>query len=474
MNNEVKNKSITKNDAGDARRGDVWQVWLGAYRGGTAGLLPPYWSRERDAMLRQTLYTPFHDFWTGAIGIAITKMASLTWIVESDAPRLCSYAQELLLAADSNSSWVSFLGRHLQDYLCTDNGAFIEIVRASNSAGSRIIGLVHLDSLRCTRTGDAEIPVLYRDTTGELHEVKTHQVISFSDMPSPSETWHGVGMCAASRAWGQILKSEAIERYIFDKVSGERALSLDLVKGISDQSIKTGMDTAREQREARSTLKGAYQYLGAVVLPVLDDVPLQHQRINFAELPDGFDRKEELNISLLAFANAIGLDPQDLQPLTGQALGTGAQSQVLHEKAAGKGLASWRQQFTHSLNQFVMPNVVTFAFSEKDLRDQQSAAQVTNTRIDGVTKLVEKQIITPAQAAQMLSDSGDIPKEFVPNDQTAGGTLTDSEQAEAEQDAQDQRANADTTPADQASTPTLKQMRMEFYDAMQRFNEAMK
>ena len=50
--------------------------------------------------------------------------------------------------------WVPFLNMHLRDYLLTDNGAFVEVVRASAASGSRIIGPAHLDSARCTRTAD--------------------------------------------------------------------------------------------------------------------------------------------------------------------------------------------------------------------------------------------------------------------------------------------------------------------------------
>ena len=68
---------------------------------------------------------------------------------------------------------------HLRDYLLTDNGAFVEVVRASAASGSRIIGLAHLDSARCTRTADPDVPILYRDRLGKIHEMRWWQVLTF-------------------------------------------------------------------------------------------------------------------------------------------------------------------------------------------------------------------------------------------------------------------------------------------------------
>lgn len=96
--------------------------------------------------------------------------------------------------------------------------------------------------------------------------------------------------------------------------------------------------------------------------------------VTLAELPDRFNRKEETDLAILTYANSIGLDVQDLQPLTGQQLGAGAQSQVLDEKSKGKGLAAWRQGFMHELNEAVLDERTTFAFIENDYRDQEWAS----------------------------------------------------------------------------------------------------
>ena len=134
-----------------------------------------------------------------------------------------------------------------------------------------------------------------------------------------------------------------------------------------------------------------------------------------------------------SYANNLGLDVQDLQPLTGRALGTGAQSQVLDEKAKGKGLAAFRQQFVHAINTWVLPDSTTMVFVEKDWRDKKLNAEY-NAAVEAYTSdAVKNNIITAAQGLQALVDENVYPDEFLPTDITPDTTLADDEKPEDEQ-----------------------------------------
>jgi hypothetical protein len=156
--------------------------------------------------------------------------------------------------------------------------------------------------------------------------------------------------------------------------------------------------------------------------------------IPLAELPDRFQRKEEVDLALLTYANNIGLDPQELQPLSGQGLGTGTQSEILDDKASGKGLAAWQQQWTHQLNEKVLDDYTTFIFIERDYRDMKLEADVKSARATSIKTLIDSAIITPEQGAQIMADWGEIPREFVPEDLTPGDILTDLEKPESRSD----------------------------------------
>ena len=426
-NADVIKRSVTRDNYNDAKRAGVWHFMLPLPADLTTGL-PNYWSFQRDFVLRSAPLMEAN--WADAIFKATTKMSSLTW--KLDGKRVGRY-QDLLFSADSNQSWVAFLSKQLQDYLGTDNGQFIEVVRATRAAGSRIVGLLHLDSWRCQRTGDPDIPLIYRDRMGALHEMQAHQVLMLSDMPDPSATLFGVGHCAAERAWSKIRLMTGLEAYLSDKITGRRPLAIHIVNGggeLSEVQMQDAIDGAKEQAASQ----GYKQYMGAVIVTTLDPTATPSvATIPLAELPDGFDATKERKDARLVYANSIGIDPQTLDPdlLASRAMGTGAQSRVIEEKEDSTGLSAWRSAFSHMLNQFVLPDTVTFAFSERDLRDEASAAQVQMTRAQARGQMLTNGEITSIEARQLAVDADDLPKEFMP--QAVDTDLTDDEKPDATQ-----------------------------------------
>jgi hypothetical protein len=381
-----------------------------------------YWSMQRDAVLRSTVL--HESIWGSAVRIATTKVASQGWKAKGDFPVKIKRAHELLLSLDGKG-WVKAIGKGVRDYLTCDNGEWWEIVRASSAVGSQVLGLMHLDSLRCHRTGDPSRPVYYRDLKGGYHELKDYQVINLTDQPSPGAEWLDVGLCAATSAYGHIYKLAAIERYISEKITGSRPQEIHMVSGVNRKMLEAALAAADEG----AAEKGMVSFKGAVVIPMLQGQEVSGYRIPLAELPDGFDRKQEFDLAITAYADAIGLDQQDLQPLSGQGLGSGTQSRVLAEKAKGKGLAARGKQWIHEINEKVFPEGVTFVFVERDLDDELKQASVLAARAGARTVMIQAGEITALEARQLAVDVDDLPKEFAPpeGDTTPEGSLSDDE-----------------------------------------------
>jgi SPP1 gp7 family putative phage head morphogenesis protein len=376
---------------------------------------------ERDAWLRYSLKA--ETMWSNAISVAISKMASVAWEIESQIPQRGKRLRELLLHADGGKGWVRFIGRHLRDFLMTNNGAFIEIERYGASYGSRIKALHHLDSRRCLRTGDPERPVVYRSLSGFEHELQYWQVITFSDLPDPSDEMLTTGYCAANRAWKTISKLSSIERYVWEKVTGRRPLTLNFVSGVNSRDIESAAQVAMEKADARNITHA----MGALIVSVLGDKPVSVASIPLAGLPENFDPENERSIAYLHYALAIGLDPQDLQPISNQQLGAGSQSQVLHEKAKGQGLSAWRQDFAHQLSELVLDNKSNFHFTELDIQDEQLKAQARLTRVQTRAAQIGSGELTIEEARQLAADAGDLPQLFLEQDETEQVTLSDSD-----------------------------------------------
>jgi hypothetical protein len=253
-----------------------------------------------------------------------------------------------------------------------------------------------------------DYPVAYRDKQGREHLLRDYQVISLSDMPNPSETYNGVGLCAASRAYQAIVRLAAIETYLAEKVTGDRVLAMHIVSGVSTQQIQAAIDTARSDQRRR----GASVYKGAVVSGVTSDIPPELLTIPFSELPDGFDQESERKSAQLAYANCIGIDPQTVNPdlLGSRSIGTGNQASIIAEKEKGKGLVAWRQKITHLFNGFLLPPGVHFRFREEDPANDYAKEEVRYKRAERMKLYLDTGIVDPEDVLSMEVNNGSLPE----------------------------------------------------------------
>src|SRR5687768_6876074 len=127
-------RSVTRNDHpqnGTSAYGGLWNILIGPTDAlHAAPGLPPYWSRSRDLTL--SLTPQLEDMWASAVYKAKTKTAALGWEVSDskESQQRVRRAQQLLLHFDGKR-YVPGFSKVLDDYLLTDNGAFVEVVRAT-------------------------------------------------------------------------------------------------------------------------------------------------------------------------------------------------------------------------------------------------------------------------------------------------------------------------------------------------------
>lgn len=382
----------------------------------------PHHIAERDLWLRRSVR--LHVGWANAIGVASTKLMAMPWEVRSSIPARAKRARELLLYADGGAGWGVFIGKVVRDYLTTSNGAFIEIERATPDIGSPIRAIHHLDSLRCTRTGNPETPVVYKDLQGAEHELQWWQVAALSDLPEPDAAAMDVGYCAAQRSWRTIVKMAQMERYVWESVSGRTPTDIHFVGNVHFPDVQTAMEAANAKADAQQW--AAYQ--GAVMVgSVAKDAPVSLVSVPLKKMPPNFEPEEERAATNLDYAASIGLDPQDLQPISNQQLGAGAQSQVLADKSKVQGIAALIQSLSHLITQWVLDDKTTFAFGQLTLDDQRVEAEMRQLRVETRKLQIESGEISVEQARQMAADVGDIPIEFIAVDQTPATTLGDDD-----------------------------------------------
>lgn len=457
-NNGVEVKKSDQLDMGDsATKGDVWpDAGFGASLAGLGGVasfflnpylwggslnnqllpeLPPYWSKARDAVLSSTI--DWEDFWAGALSIVVTKAGATKFEVEAVNDLMARRGQELFHDANGQQGWGHFISQHIQQFTTTDNGAFVELDRVDNSKpGSKVIGIYHLDSMRCYRTGDPDKPVIYQDLHGSYHYLAWWQVFSISDMPNPLNNYFGVGRCAAGRAYRTIRRRVAAELYDYQRMSSGAPQDLTFLTGITPQQL----DLMLKSYEANKAAKGMTVYGGAALIPLMIKDSISHVSVPIASKPPNWDEETELEHSAIKYANALGIDKAEIKSLTGKMAGTATQSHVQHAKAATKGLALWQNRFEYFMSNYVLPTQASFHFIEIDLAQLEQQAKVFGTWLSALVPAIGKdgKLLTPQQAVQKLVDEKQLDPVYLQGqDLTPGATVDDDDKPIFEQQQQE-------------------------------------
>jgi hypothetical protein len=366
-------------------------------------------------------------------------------------------SQELMKRANGGEGWVPFALPVIQDLLTCDNGVFIRIRHAddetqliktkafqvagaveqtfdevkvtSSSPGSKVAGLYHLDSLRCTRTGNLMYPVRYQPVRGAPQLLRWDQVLVYADQPSPRAELYGIGMCAASRAYKTIANLAAMRQMLYEFIAGKGATKVSFVQGIGQQTLENVLKAGEQNAQA----KGLVYFLGTILGAIPSDTPLSLTEVLLKQLPAGFDMKQVLDDAYLVYANCIGIPVQDIQPLSGQGFGTGTQTVILQEQATGIGIAAFLKWWEQTVSDRILPATTELSFdNEHDVRDQQARAQAKLTRAQERAARITSGEISPPIARQLAADSDDLPQELLAQDVTPGGQISDDEKPAAQ------------------------------------------
>lgn len=368
--------------------------------------------KRRDQQLRE--FWPTESYLAGALASVSFRNATSDWRIEGESDKVCQAVTDMLMRAVAGDmiGWVPFVQKFSQDLYAQDNGAFIELIRdpgmdaASKFKGSMapVIGVAHIDSGACQRTGNAEYPVLYSDLNGNLHKLHWYEVIPFSDFPSPIQRMNGVGVCAVSRALrlSQIIRSIAI--FKDEEVSGRNVKRIQIVGGVSNSAI----DDAVKRTVERADNRGNMRYIEHVILASIDpEKPVSNVSVDLASLPEGFDYDVEMQWFIAGLALDFGVDYQEFAPLTGGGLGSAAQSNMLNRKSSGKGPRVFMDSFVNAFTNYgVVPRGYKQVYDDKNREEEMEAQEVRTVAAEEAAIIVNSKIFSPEAMAQSLIRRG--------------------------------------------------------------------
>lgn len=434
-------KSVTHNDADGHQFGRYFDSAIGRFgsenRQISIDMLPfghnQSWSPQRDFHLQST--TNYSPQWATAVSMAISKFASHGYELTNKYSNRLNVGNNILKYANGGKGFVSFLNDIGWDYLMTDNGFFIETVRKSPVSNVEQINV--LESSRCERTGKREEPVTYTRHDGKRVKLKFWQVIMSEDLRGVPYSRPGK-MCAAHMVYDEIYLSAIMKQRTLDieaasrfsrivSIPGSNKLGADYIKEV----MEDGKEQAKqpdEDRHGSNRGNKAHYDLGTLIMSQGAEVSGSISAVDVISRMSP-EQLEAYEMAFdLAFANAVGIGPSELNPKNSTKVGldSGRAAGRETDQVNSRGLTELVTWLEHQLTHFVLPAESTLTMTRPSLSEQLKEEMLKLERAKRVAIYINSNALTASQGANMLSDAGDIATEFAQPDLTDGGTVDDA------------------------------------------------
>ena len=403
--------------------------------------IPAWWSKERDRELDR--FWKNSDHVGGAFFTLSSKLTSVPFRIEARDPNVASHRklaeeyQDLLEAgSEFGLGWQELIVPFLLDLWSQDNGAFLEVIGGGPKSGpvkGLPVGLAHLDSYRCHRTGSLEFPVQYEDYDGKLYKLHRSRVLYRSQMPSARAEMYKVGFCWLSRCINAAQGLIDDLTYKQEKIGSRPKRGIIVTKGGLDPD---DMRSAFEQADIMMDSQGLSKFskfvtVGANYLP---DAALDI--LDLASLPDGFDYETDVTLAMYTIALTGAVPPRWLWPATvsgatkadamyqhvaGLTGGPGATLKMLAGMLGGpvRGAGT-----LPGLTRF-LPASLRMVFDFQDDEQDRTAAEIAEVRSQARERDISAGAISVRVAREIMVEDGELSEEQFEELELEEGRLED-------------------------------------------------
>jgi hypothetical protein len=393
------------------------------------GLISPWWSRQRDAELRKFWKKP--DHLAGAIYTLEARLSTIPLrIIPKDMTikrhvKQAERMTELLVEEpDFGYGWNEFYEPWLEDFYTQDNGAMGEVIGDGPVDGpikGPALGLAHLDSWRCQRTGDPEFPIIYTDIDGKRSKLHRSRVMLASSMPSPAAEMFRVGFSAVSRCINIAQNLLDIAHYKQEKLGSRPLRAIGVTSGgLAPKHIQQALRMSAEAADNA----GLSRYSGIILVgsDELDDAALDIQ--DLAGLPDGFDERDATFLGMAVIALAFGVDMRELFPasVTGA---TRADALLSHMKQRGKGIGHVLGRTQAMIGKWFLPPHLKAVFDYQDDAQDAQRAEIKGKRAITRKTNLETLVTSERVEREWMLREGELTKAQFVELELADGRLED-------------------------------------------------
>lgn len=314
-------------------------------------IIPGWWSKARDRRLRD--FAPSSDHFQGAMWMIGAKLANVPFTIQPRDRSIKTHqrlADQYQVIAQNGlqlwQGWSEFWTLFFTDLWTTDNGAFGEVLGGGRPGGQLkppVIGLNHLDSLRCQRTSNPEYPVKYYDVDGKIYRFHHTRIIFKSQQPSTDAQMYRVGHCWLSRAINNVQQLVDQDVYFQEALGSRPMRQLLLGRGISTKELMDAVSMSEEGMDNQ----GLRRYAKTAFVGDPNNTDIGIDSIPFSFLPEGYNKQQQTSIAMFVIALAGGFPPRWLWPATA-AGATKADAMFQHISGVGGG-AQWHLDMMQNL-----------------------------------------------------------------------------------------------------------------------------
>lgn len=213
-------------------------------------------------------------------------------------------------------------------------------------------------------------------------------------MPSTIlRTW-GVGRCPLYRCIQIARMTSATYEHIYNTLSPDTAKGIITIKGMTGEEFLAAMSGSEAVNEEDEVFKSGFvngDELGDIVVLADREEEIAVKFVTLSRLPDGFFIDQWVRWTLTSFATNLGFPLDEFIGMpTNTLLGqSGAQVQQNAQRGATKGGRDFVSGFQDNLQALVIPDTVSFAFSERDQGEELTEIQLLQAKATLVATLFQ-------------------------------------------------------------------------------------